>query len=320
MPGAFHRLACCAALAVFAFTNALVGQTGAPSAPNPKPGDLAPATLLSDHDCTTLDSSVSFIDSAIPWTQLRIRYDSAYDFRRPNRAEYFYAKPRPIGPGPFPEARIHYQEPSVYGEVCITDRWSLFGEVPMRILNPDVNPNYYGIGDITVGGKYAFIMDENWIASLQLRVTSPTGDADRGLGNRHVTIEPGLLSWLKLNDRWGIESEVRYWAPVGGTDFAGDMMRYSVGIYHNLYLGDTLRLAPVAEFVGWSVFGGKEQFRLPSGVGVIDNAAGATIVNAMFGLRIGVGENNDMYLGYGHALTGDKWYRDVFRFELRRRF
>jgi hypothetical protein len=320
MPTAFHRFACCAALAVFALANGVFGQSAAPPASNPKPADLTATSSFSDQDCTPLDSSASFIDSAIPWTQLRIRYDSAYDFRRPNRAEYFFAKPRPTGPGPIPETRIHYQEPSLYGEVCITDRWSVFGEAPMRILNPDVNPNYYGISDITVGGKYAFIMKENWIASLQLRVTSPTGDADRGLGTRHVSIEPGLLSWLKLNERWGVESEVRYWAPVGGTDFAGDMMRYGVGIYHNLYLGDTLRLTPVAEVVGWSVFGGKEQFLLPSGASVIQEAVGATIVNAMIGLRVGVGADSDMYIGYGHALTGDKWYRDVFRFELRRRF
>ena len=50
---------------------------------------------------------------------------------------------------------------------------------------------------------------------------------------------------------------------------------------------------------------------------IIEDADGDTIVNLKAGARIGLGKNADLYGGYGHSLTGDRWYRDVIRFELR---
>ena len=52
------------------------------------------------------------------------------------------------------------------------------------------------------------------------------------------------------------------------------------------------------------------------------------IVNAKMGVRVGIGPVNqpgnqgrlDLYAGYGRALTGDFWYKDIMRFELRMRF
>ena len=37
-------------------------------------------------------SAVGYIDSAIPQTQIRIRYDSADSSNRPDRADFFYNK------------------------------------------------------------------------------------------------------------------------------------------------------------------------------------------------------------------------------------
>ena len=53
---------------------------------------------------TVLDSKVGYIDSAIPATQYRLRLDAAYGNNRPTRAEFFYARGAPLGPGlPVPE-------------------------------------------------------------------------------------------------------------------------------------------------------------------------------------------------------------------------
>ena len=38
------------------------------------------------------DSSVGYIDTAIPGNVFRLRFDTAYNNNRPNRAEFFYAK------------------------------------------------------------------------------------------------------------------------------------------------------------------------------------------------------------------------------------
>ena len=58
------------------------------------------------------------------------------------------------------------------------------------------------------------------------------------------------------------------------------------------------------------------------------NSAGKTIVNAKMGVRVGFGDlletgwfsSSDLYVGYGRALTGDVWYRDILRVEYRVRF
>lgn len=94
-----------------------------------------------------------------------------------------------------------------------------------------------------------------------------------------------------------------------------------------------MRIAPVNEFVGWTVLSGKQlnpgsadpNIIVPNSGPV--SAVGETIVNYKLGLRIGFGEysnpgggsglndRHSLYFGYGHALTGDHWYRDMVRAE-----
>ena len=38
------------------------------------------------------------------------------------------------------------------------------------------------------------------------------------------------------------------------------------------------------------------------------------------GVRVGLGERVGVYGGYGRALTGDTWYKDIWRLELRWHF
>jgi hypothetical protein len=54
-----------------------------------------------------------------------------------------------------------------------------------------------------------------------------------------------------------------------------------------------------------------------SGDPVILQAAGDTIINAKLGARLRLANFGDIYAGYGRALTGDRWYRDIWRFEFR---
>ena len=55
----------------------------------------------------------------------------------------------------------------------------------------------------------------------------------------------------------------------------------------------------------------------PRGVAVVDDAAGETMVHIKAGLRLKYSANADFYMGYGRPLTGDSWYQDTFRVELR---
>ncbi|HEX5271380.1 MAG TPA: hypothetical protein VFW33_12865, partial [Gemmataceae bacterium] len=77
-----------------------------------------------------------------------------------------------------------------------------------------------------------------------------------GLGNDHVSLEPALLVWKPVGERFGLEGELRYWAPVGGTNFAGDIVRYGVGAHYDLARVGGVLLTPTLTFVGWTVLGG----------------------------------------------------------------
>jgi hypothetical protein len=266
-------------------------------------------------------SPVGYIDNAIPVDMLRFRFDAGYEFDRPNRAEFFYARPGPLGgPGlPKPDTGVaSYQDLTFYAEKTLGERLSGFVELPWRFLNPEINANTNGFSDMNAGFKYAFLFSERQVASFQFKTYIPTGDAERGLGNHHVSLEPGLLLHEQLSDRFCLDGELRYWIPVGGTDFAGSILRYGLGVSYWVYESCNLSVAPVAEFVGWTVFSGHASFLSEATKQVvIEDSAGDTIVNAKLGIRVKFGNAADLYTGYGRALTGDKWYSDIYRLEFR---
>jgi hypothetical protein len=281
-----------------------------------------------------------YIDSALIRTQIRTRFDAAYDNNRPDRAEFFYGKcgcfrtagidPRAPGPA-LVESSVDYQEISTYVEYAFSPRFSAFIEAPYRFINPQQNDNANGFGDINAGFKYALINDESRVLTLQLRTYAPTGDPGSGLGTNHVSIEPALLYFQPLSERFFLEAELRDWIPIGGTDFSGNIVRYGVGISYFAYNGPSFRIAPIGEIVGWTVLNGKElavATVAPTAVTNTQNASGDTIINAKVGVRFGFGElgdrgflsRSDFYAGYGRALTGDVWYKDMFRLEYRMKF
>ena len=82
------------------------------------------------------DSSVGYIDAAIPGDVIRFRYDAAYNNRQPSRAEFFYPRSGPLGPGPSQrETSVDYQDLSLYGETLVTPSLSAFVEAPFRWLD-----------------------------------------------------------------------------------------------------------------------------------------------------------------------------------------
>ncbi|MFM2097039.1 MAG: hypothetical protein RIS70_4163 [Planctomycetota bacterium] len=87
------------------------------------------------------------MDNPIVGNQLRFRYDSNYDATQPARAEFIWPDggKRELGPGP--ETRIDYQDLWLYGEAKMAERWSLFGELPVRFANPEIQDNTAGFGD-----------------------------------------------------------------------------------------------------------------------------------------------------------------------------
>jgi hypothetical protein len=300
-----------------------------------------------------------YIDNPIVGTWARLRYDAGFNITRPDRAEFIYAKygnaggpgplspPGVIGPGNSPD-HVNFETFSPYFELLLFPRLSIFAEIPVTSVdiftrvdatNPGagtiVNKNG-GIGDVIAGFKYALYVDECQYLTVQLKAYAPSGDARRGLGTHHTSIEPGLLYLARLGDRAYFMGELRHWVPIDGTDFAGNVLRYGGGISYDLlrtyegmspmdpYTSPGTRVAAVTEFVGWSVFGGKTIPPNISGDAAAANAAaqsasGDVIVNLKLGVRVTHGLGS-IYTGWGHALTDDAWYEDLFRLEYRRLF
>ena len=264
------------------------------------------------------DSRVGYIDNAIPATEFRLRFDNSSNDHRPTRAEFLYPKGKPNGPGlPEPQRSVDFQELASYLEFAPSDRLSAFVEFPARWVQFANNPSHSGFSDMNTGFKFAFLREADEVGTFQFRVYAPTGAASRGLGNRHVSLEPAFLFYQRLTERFTGEAELRAWVPVGGTDFAGDIIRYGVGVSYDLYNVCNIQFAPVAEFVGWTVLSGKTNVVLPSGDSFSEDAAGQTIVNAKLGLRVKFSDHAEFYTGYGRPLTGNRWYENTFRLEFR---
>ncbi|MCA9084724.1 MAG: hypothetical protein KDA81_11740 [Planctomycetaceae bacterium] len=269
-------------------------------------------------------TNVGYIDSAPLRNQARFRYDAAYGNTIPDWGEFFYPKcgclPNAPGP-PLAETNVDYQEFRLHFEHVLAENlFSVFAELPFRVVNPTVNRNAGGISDINAGVKVSLYDDTQQNLTFQFRTYLPTGDGSRGLGNEHISLEPAVLYLRRLSERTTLETELRDFIPIGGTDnWPANVLRYGVGISHLMYDGDHAQISPVAEAVGWSMLNGRG---LDVATGPRDTET--TIVNLKLGARIGFGRatrsgtpGRSLYVGYGRSLTGTRWYDDVFRAEVR---
>ncbi len=263
------------------------------------------------------DSFVGFIDGAVPRNTVGVRFEGLYDNPQPMRAEYIFAKGGLPGTNGFaqPETKVNTLELTSFAEYSFTPWLSAFIEAPYRWINPEVNGNGNGAGDMRYGLKLCTWSSDSLIATILLRIYEPSA-ANGTLGTGHWSLEPGLLAAYNVTDTIHLEGEIRYWTSLGGTDFAGDLLRYGVGISYG-QRKPGFWFVPVGEVIGWSILSGKTMLASSADSYVIQNAAGQLIVNAYLGLRCGFGQNIDFYLGYGRSLTGEYWNHDTYRVEMR---
>jgi hypothetical protein len=339
------------------------------------------ATKPSSESKTTIPGTmVAYVDSAIIGSQVRIRFDDAFHDSAPDRAEFFYPQCSCTNvngaPGPnFPGAsgNINFQQIYLEAEYAPVSRFSIFTEVPFRWIEPQpgsfltgsYDPNATppevpstqtnsGISDVRAGFKLALAASSNHSLTAQLKAYFPSGDGSLGLGTDHYSIEPSLLYYQRLSQRWVIESQIGDSHPIGGslgetvgtttlTNFAGDVFFYGIGPSYLLINGEHFKLAPVVEMFGWHVLSGLGTLPgsftqpgsnnpLPSnyicsidntgttGLGCSNSAGGTNIVNLKVGLRTSFGNRNSVYVGFGQAVTHAVWYEHIIRIEYRYSF
>jgi hypothetical protein len=297
-------------------------------------------------------SMVGYIDNAIVGSEVRVRFDAAFNDAFPDRAEFVYAKcgcfrnppptdpnalppdPNAPGPGPGIPKNVNFQTLSFMGEYAFNRRFSAFVEIPFRWIQPQVLaagppppppafPNGAGISDVQAGLKFAMLASSRHYLTAQLLSYFPSGDSRSGLGTHHYSLEPALLYYQRLSERFEIEGELGGWLPIGGSSgvgtlpqgFAGNLFFYGIGPSYTLINGERFRLAPVIELVGWNVTGGLQTGTLPP-----SSASGINIVNLKIGARMGFGGHSSLYVGYGKALTSADWYDQIVRVEYRYSF
>jgi hypothetical protein len=286
---------------------------------------LLPATLLPPlpHaeeiiDPVPAESNVSFIDPASPWNIVRLRFQAAYNSNRPTRGQYFIPPSGSTYNGfPVPERRLDYQEFFAYAEYAFLPQFSVFFEAPVRWVNPEFNDNHVGLADVRGGFKVAAIQQPNFTASFQLIASMPTGTPQEGLGTGNASLEPDLLFNWRPVEEIIVESMVGVWLPIDDTNFGSEIVRYGLGVsYAGLHFDD-FWVAPVIEATGWTAIRGHEQAVFSRRRTVKLSTVYDTIVNGDLGVRAGLGHTADVYVGYSRAFTGDVWYKELWRVEMR---
>jgi Putative MetA-pathway of phenol degradation len=291
-------------------------------------------------------SMVGYIDDPSIRSVVRVRFDAAWDDKTPDRAEFFYAKcgcyafipptnpaydPKTPGPGPGIPKDVNFQQLYFYGEYAPNPHFSFFTQIPFRWLQAtsfsgaaaQAFPNSGGFGDMQLGLKFAPLASASRYLTLQFKTYLPSGDASEGLGTNHASIEPSLLYYQRLSERFSVEAEIGDTHPLSSSagvptvsprGFAGDVFFYGVGPSYQLINEEQFRLAGVLEVVGWNVRSG--YVTGPAN----PSTAGVNIVNLKVGPRMSFGAHHSLYFGYGIALTSQNWYREIFRTEYRYAF
>jgi hypothetical protein len=291
-----------------------------------------------------LSSMMGFIDDARIESKIRVRVDSAFRSRAPDRAEFFYAKCRcyallptfssnfdPDAPGPRPGAvnDLDYNQIDIFGEWAF-GVFSAFGQLPLRWIQPrsfipgsgGSFPNQSGLGDLRLGIKMALVETLEQSLTAQAQFYAPTGDASQGLGTNHTSVEPALLYYRRLSDDIGLESQFGVWIPLDGSagvptsveeSFSGQVLNYGVGASFDVHREGRILFAPVVELVGWRVLSGFQT----SPTVAANPANGINILDFKVGARVTVDGTHSAYAGFGHALTDATWYDDIVRVEYR---
>lgn len=230
------------------------------------------------------------MDITQPLNNYRARIVSNYGTYAPDRAEFLW-KGSTFG-GPEPESSLDWQELRIVAETG-SESFSLFTEYPLRMLDPELNGNTAGFGDMQVGNKLVLIDGKDWQVTQIFRTQFQTGASSKGLGTGYVRMEPGLLGRFRWTDRTYLHYELKYnFAIAGSPEFSGQVLRYGFGISHLLHETDTFAMMPTLEFVGWNVMDGLQS--VPGGIPV--EVDGASFLSILPGARFVLGPAGDLGL------------------------
>jgi hypothetical protein len=188
----------------------------------------------------------------------------------------------------------------------------------------DVEPNNAGtssgFGDLIVGTKSLLLDCELLQIAFEFKTYILSGDFHKGLGTGHVSLEPSILTGLKLTPDSYLQGQFSYWIPVGGDSlYEGNIFHF-----HLSYNRVLCRLLPDVPLVGtletneWSVINGRTTTVFGTTPTIVP--ASTTIFSMGPGLRLFICNKIDMGAGTAFSLTNSRWASELVRAEFRWRF
>jgi hypothetical protein len=282
-----------------------------------------------------------FVDSARPVTQIRLRGDFGSELQFPDKAEWFWAQENVKGPH-FPNAdstgkltkdtlifpkgsqapgepNVDYSRGLLYNEVAV-ERFSFFTEINYLNVEPTLYPAASGFGDMNLGTKSLLLDCELMQFTFQFKTYLPTGNFTKGLGNHLVSLEPSLLTAIKITSTTYFQAQTAFWWPVGNTDsFSGPIFHYHLSLNQLLWsCGHDIQVIGTAELNGYDISGGS--YTSPAN-GLPASAKEVTeIVSIGPGIRLSVCNKIDIGAGSAFQISHDRMERSLARVEFRWRF
>jgi hypothetical protein len=267
-----------------------------------------------------------FADYARPRTVTRLRYDNLESMRTPDRNQFWINQVTPNRSNGLtindPRARL--QQFYVYQEAA-GEHGSFFVEYPYRQINQSYAPTQAGFGDVNFGIKSLLFDCELLQVAFQFRTYTPSGNFMNNLGTGHFSLDPSILTSLKLSPTTYFQGQFGNWIPLLGSPsgtgkLAGGIFYWLMSLNQVLwYTTPDSPMIATLEMDGWSfenggftsaVLPGKNPF-------IIEKGGGVSYFNIGPGLRQSVCNKLD----FGGALTWATgtyhWAQPWFRFEVR---
>jgi hypothetical protein len=277
-----------------------------------------------DPQWTPLPNAAFFVDGARPVTQQEIRWNGNMQGRFPDRSEYIWARADGQGKGPRPPTGVKGETGFTYNDLVLNTeiaigKLAMITTFPYRSFDPDTYPHAAGFGDMSIATNTLLFDCELLQVSFEFRTYMPMGNALKGTGTGHLSLEPSVIFAVKCSHDTYVQAQFAEWIPLGGDpSYAGSIWHMHGSLNHVL-----CRILPDVPLIGtlelqtWSFQDG--QFTDPV-LGAFQKSSDTTYVMAGPGLRLFVCDKLDIGFAASFALTSEYFAREYYSVSFRARF
>ncbi len=196
------------------------------------------------------------IDPAQPFNNFRVRAALGSNWHLPDRGGYFWAPTQGGGGPPRGESSLDYQDLRLRMELG-SKKFSTAFEVPFRAVNPELNRDHAGLGDLQLIVKTVLVDGKQWMLTQYFGTHFPTGSGTMGLGRKSVALEPGLLFRNRWSERTWLHGELKFWFPVGADpNYYGQVIKFAAGANRVWRETDISALISSLELTNYTVLNG----------------------------------------------------------------